>query len=480
MAERHGIYTTEAPFSVPTPVSPMATLPVVFGTAPVNLTALEKPPVNLPVLCKSWTEAVEAFGYSDDWESFTLCEMMYSHFQLYKQSPVVFVNVLDPAKHKTTVAPKEVAVVAGMATIQVEGIIKDSVVVKSTDGATTYQKDKDYTLAFNKSGFLVVSIKPGGAIESATQLNVGYDKLDRTTVTSADIIGGTDPKTGTVTGLELIKQIFPRFQMVPGLLLAPGFSHDPEVAAVMKVKGENLNGHFKSTALVDLPADRPYPDLAAWKKENKYDSHRQIVGYPKLIKSGKVYHFSTQLAGVICQTDKENNGVPYRSPSNKPLQVDGAVLDDGTEVALGPDEAEYLNGQGIVAALNFIGGWRTFGNRTAAFPEVVDSQNAFIPIRRMMDWIQNYVTLTYWQHLDDPSDKRLIETVTDSLNIWFNGLQASGFILGGRVEFHKEDNPDYNLVDGKLKFRIYFAAPSPAQDIEFVVEYDAQYLAAIG
>ncbi|MDT2242268.1 hypothetical protein P7H22_20605 [Paenibacillus larvae] len=41
MAERHGIYTTGV--SVPTPVSPMATLPVVFGTAPVNLTALEKP-----------------------------------------------------------------------------------------------------------------------------------------------------------------------------------------------------------------------------------------------------------------------------------------------------------------------------------------------------------------------------------------------------------------------------------------------------
>ncbi|MDT2242271.1 hypothetical protein P7H22_20620 [Paenibacillus larvae] len=63
------------------------------------------------------------------------------------------------------------------------------------------------------------------------------------------------------------------------------------------------------------------------------------------------------------------------------------------------------------------------------FPEIIDSQNAFIPIRRMMDWIQNYVTLTYWQHLDDPSDKRLIETVTDSLNIWFNGLQASGLLF---------------------------------------------------
>ncbi|MDT2238310.1 hypothetical protein P7H19_21395 [Paenibacillus larvae] len=194
--------------------------------------------MNLPVLCKSWNEAVEALGYSEDWESYTLCEMMYSHFQLYKQSPVVFVNVLDPSKHKTTVAPKEIPVVDDMATIQVEGIIKDSVVVKSTNGDTTYQKDKDYTLAFNKSGFLVVSIKPGGAIENATKLNVGYDKLDA--VTSADIIGGTDPKTGIVTGLELIKQIFPRFQMVPGLLLAPGFSSDPAVAAVMKVKGGKI------------------------------------------------------------------------------------------------------------------------------------------------------------------------------------------------------------------------------------------------
>ncbi|MDT2242270.1 hypothetical protein P7H22_20615 [Paenibacillus larvae] len=59
------------------------------------------------------------------------------------------------------------------------------------------------------SRILVVSIKPGGAIENATKLNVGYDKLDA--VTSADIIGGTDPKTGIVTGAGTYQANLPRF-----------------------------------------------------------------------------------------------------------------------------------------------------------------------------------------------------------------------------------------------------------------------------
>ncbi|WP_217562785.1 phage tail sheath C-terminal domain-containing protein [Paenibacillus sp. GbtcB18] len=480
MTERHGISTSEAESSAITAVSTSATIPVVFGTAPIHLSKLAAAPVNTPILCKSWEDAVDAFGYSEDWESYTLSEYMHSHFRLYKLSSVVLVNVMDPAKHKAAVPLASFTLAAGTTTLPDAGILKDTVTVTSADGATTYVKDKDYTLLFDKAGRLFVTVKPGGTIPSATPtLKIGYDRLDRAAVTSADVIGGTDVMSGKVTGLELIKQVFPRFQQVPGLLLAPGFSHDPVVGAIMTAKAENINGHFKAVALTDLPTDILYTDLAVWKKDHAYTSERQIDAYPKITKAGKVYHFSTHLAGVICKTDAENDGVPYKSPSNKTMQADGAIMDSGQEVPLGPDEGEYLNNQGIMTAINFVGGWKTWGNRTAAFPEKTDPKTAFIAVRRMFDWIQNSVILTYWKYVDDPTNKRLIEAVTDSLNIWMNGLQASGYILGGRVEFSASDNPNVNLMNGKLKFRIFITPPSPAQEIEFVVEYDAQYLAAI-
>ena len=70
---RHGVYVSEIPTSIIPPVEALAGLPVVVGTAPIHL--VKNPKVNEPVLCYSYKEAVEAFGYSDDFESYTLCEL---------------------------------------------------------------------------------------------------------------------------------------------------------------------------------------------------------------------------------------------------------------------------------------------------------------------------------------------------------------------------------------------------------------------
>ena len=100
MAFYHGVKTSEQATSVIAPVQTTAGLPVVFGTAPVHMTDNPTASVNKPIICYSWEEAVEQLGYSDDWNKFTLCEAMYAQFKLYGVAPIVFVNVLDPAKHK--------------------------------------------------------------------------------------------------------------------------------------------------------------------------------------------------------------------------------------------------------------------------------------------------------------------------------------------------------------------------------------------
>ncbi|OAZ43336.1 phage tail sheath family protein [Paenibacillus polymyxa] len=479
MAERHGVFITEQPASVITPVRLNVTLPVVFGTAPINLSTLDAAPVNKPILCESWADAVAAFGYSDNWDDFTLSEFMHFHFKISKQSPVVFINVLDPVKHATSVTAASYTLVNGTLTVAVQGIIKTSVLVTSDDGATTYILGTDYALSFNDAGHLVVSRIASGALASGAKVKVGYSKLDQSKVTSADIIGGMDVDTGIATGLELLDQIFPLFRIVPGLIAAPGFSQNPVVGAIMVVKANSLNGgHFKATPLTDLPSNLVYSEIAKWKKDNAYTDPQQINTYPLATKDGLKYRMSTVVAAATVKSDVENQGIPSTSPSNTAANIDGTTLTD-RDFLLGPQQAQYLNAQGIVTALNFVEGFVVWGNRTGVYPDAKDPQSSFIPVRRMFNWVGNTLTLTYWKYLDDPTNKKMIEAITDSVNVWINGLVAAGYLLGGRVEFNASENPQANLIDGKLKFHVFITPPSPGQDIDFVLEYDASYFASL-
>lgn len=484
MSYKHGVYASEKSSNAPAVVS--ATVPVVFGVAPINLSSLKSAPVNEPVLCRSYADAVNAFGYSDDW-AFTLCEFIYSHFVLFEAAPAILVNVLDPSVHKKSVTDHAATLSNDLSVIKIQGVLLDSVVVKSDDGATTYESGKDYSIGFDGQGNVVLQRITSGTIpENATKLTVAYDQVDPSLVTSQDIIGGVE-SDGKATGLELLNQVFPRFTIVPSMVLAPGYSQDPIVAAVMTAKAGNINNHFKCAALTDIPTDEvtSYTEAPSWKKENNYTYPRQFNGYPKVSFQGKQYHLSTQLAGVMCVTDSENGNVPYVSPSNQSLRADGAVLKDGTEVFLGPDQAAFLNGNGIVTALNFIGGWKAWGNRTGVYPGQedptgvvipVEPKDSFIPLRRMMDWIANNIILTYWKNIDGPITRRLIEAINDSLNLWFNGLTSQGYLLGGRVEFNASENNEEDLMDGIVRFHVYATSPSPGREIDFIIEYDANYL----
>ena len=479
MAYKHGVYISEVATSIVPPVDTETGLPVVFGTAPMHL-ATDPAAVNTPILCYTYAEAVAAFGYHDDWKKYTLCEFVKSHFALFAMAPVVLVNVLDPATHKTAVTNQSVTLTPGAGTIADDGVMLSTLVLKLTAEGQPLVKGVDYTAAFNDDNQVAITrvLTSTTLLANTASVVATFNKLDPTAVVSDDIVGGVDVTTGAYEGLELVNKIFPLFRLVPGMILAPGWSTDPEVAAVMVAKAGNINEHFRCIALTDVPTAivKKYTDVAAWKETNNYVSPRQVVCWPKVKLGSDIYHLSTQLAGLICQTDAANDDVPYVSPSNKSLQSNGAVLADGSVVLLGPDQAAYLNGQGIVTALNFIGGWKAWGNRTGAYPSVSDPKDAFLPIRRMFDWIGNTLVQTFWQKVDFPVNRRLIETVVDSANIWLNGLTARQFILGGRVEFNSSENPTTDLMDGIVKFHVYVTPPGPARELDFILEYDTAYL----
>jgi phage tail sheath protein FI len=480
LAFRHGVYKSEVPTSLIPPARTEAGLPVIVGTAPIHLgsdpEALQN--VNKPQLVSNYDEAVALFGFSRNWEKYTLCEVIYSQFALFAVSPCVLINVLDPAVHKTAVTATSYPVTDKQVNLG-QDVLVNSVTFKTSPTAGI-----DYSIGYDKDGNAIVSLLAGGSLANVSSLSVnGFTRLNPANVDEYDIIGGINITTGDYEGLELVNSVFPKFRLVPGLLASPKWSQKPAVAAVMRSKMDNINGHFTGISVVDIPSDAAgadrYTETPEWKNRNNYMAERQIVCWPKVKLGDDVFHLSTQLVGLMNKTDAGNDDVPYESPSNKMLQMNACVNAQGKEVTLGIEQANYLNGQGIATALNWIGGWRAWGNRTGAYPVITDPKDAFIPIRRMFDWIGNEFILTLWQKLDKPMTKRLIRTVVNSYNVRLNGLAARECILGGRIEFLEAENPITDLMDGILRFHLSLTPPSPAEQIVAILEYDPVYLATL-
>lgn len=485
----HGVQVQEQPSGVKPPVRISAGLPVYVGTAPINAGDLTF--VNKPGVFYTLAEFEAKCGpLSDDFDSWTLHEAAKAHFSVYGVAPIVCINVLDPedTDHVASVVGQSHQLVDGEVQIQVYGgpdepmlgVIKSSVVVKNQAGNTTYVLGTHYTLDFDEDGYLVVSIVDGGGISASAILMLDFDYLDPSGVVAADVIGGYSG--GVYTGLEVVKQVYPRLRLVPGFLCAPKWSQTPTVAARMQVLARALPGGLKCTPLPDLSTDSgdiaSYADAPAWKSDNGYNV-AGFTGWPLQKNGDDVYHASTVMACRANLTDSENGGTPHVSPSNKAVTGTSAVLDDGTEVLLDTEQANALNAQGIYTFVNGFNGWKLWGNRTAVYPANTDVKDAFIPIRRMFDWIGNTIILTTDANVDAPINRRLVDLVRGTIQSFLNGLIATGALVDGVIEFRASENSTTDLADGKIKWHVTLTPPSPAEEMTFVLEYDATALESL-
>lgn len=167
----------------------------------------------------------------------------------------------------------------------------------------------------------------------------------------------------------------------------------------------------------------------------------------------------------------KNNDVPCKSPSNELLNIDAAVLADGTEILLDTAQAELVNSYGIVTAIND-NGWRSWGNVTAAYPGVTTVKDKWINCRRMMSWYRNHIILTYKSKVDDNANPVLIQAITDSENQYLNSLTPDK-IAGGTISYDAENT---SLTDGEVAFKTDIAFWGPAQHITDEIRFDPSIL----
>ena len=240
MADFHGIKVLEQETSLVAPITATSGIQVVIGTAPVNLAANPDGVTNTPVLVNSWAEAVNKLGYSSEKDDnghflYTLCASMYASFKVLNVAPIIYINVLDPKKHKMPFGPVTVPVEDMEALVRETGILLDKVTITCVqrrteytpvspvagddpsargwyvlvDGAylpatdtavqegTTYyeateteetvtlENGVDYSLSFDDNGYLAVTVYS----TEISSISVSGTQIDPTAVTESDIIG---------------------------------------------------------------------------------------------------------------------------------------------------------------------------------------------------------------------------------------------------------------------------------------------------
>jgi len=482
MAYFHGVRITESPTPLQVPAEVESAMPVVVGVSPVH--RLEDPlkAVNNPALIFNYSEGVAEMGYMSPryWKKFPLSSALYSQTRLHLISPLVMINVWNPLKDAVAIAEPNLAVINNIATIDDPmAMISTVKVLNSTVGQPNYERNKDYILYYDDDKLLIAIVEGGAISEETLSLSVTYKQATVANITKEDIIGGIDGNTNKRSGFELIDDVFPVIKKIPSFLLAPGWSHIPEVASIMIGKAAHLEGEFTCLALIDMPTTGEfanYKKIPKYKTDNAIVNPYAIANWPCVAIGEQVYYPSVRLAGMFGEVDKANSGIPFEQASNKNLSMTNLCDEDGNLIPmLSVTQASYLNGEGINTFIN-MDGWRAFGVNTTAFPGNTDIKDFEISVRRMFIFIQNVVNRTMWQNVDKPVRRLLIDTILLTGNSYLNTLQSRQAIIAGRVEFQRSDNSNQSIISGKLLFKVYLTPSNAARELEFNFSYDPEGL----
>ena len=479
MAISHGFNKTEAATSVSAPVSVNSGLQVIVGTAPVNLLDDPAAAVNTPLLANTFKEAAAAVGYSDDFAKYTLCDAISASFQVMGVAPVVLINVLDPAKHTTEMKTKSVQVNDGVAEIEETGILLGTLVVKKEN--TALVANEDYTASFNDDGTVNIAIVTGGKGDGATTLTVTGSILDPTKVTAADIVGGVSTSTGAETGLEVVRQVFPKLGMVPGIILAPRFSKDPLVCAAMQAKCRKINGVFDAVCYIDIDSSatgaKKYTDVAGQKVKQGATSREAYALwlYGKI--GTAIYSGSALAAAATVYNDSLYNDCPNASPSNVSVPISAACLEDGTEVLMDQEQGNVLNEQGVATFIRS-GDFVVWGNETCCYPKNTDPKDAFLCVRRFFNHTWTQFVLSNQSKLDKPMNKKRLQSIIDSENMKGSVYVSTEVCASYSMKADPDRNTTAELVAGHYSFYQYCTPFPPFKQINNTMEYEAGALAS--
>lgn len=148
------------------------------------------------------------------------------------------------------------------------------------------------------------------------------------------------------------------------------------------------------------------------------------------------------------------DGIPMPPMSNIAVSATAICTEDGEEIYLDLDQANYVNSVGIVTFLNF-NGFRLWGNNTVAYPSNTDPKDRYISARRFMSYDDNNFILTNFGNVDMRANPRLREAVIEQQNTIGASYVSSQICARYEMAYLESENTEQTLADGKLYFHKY-------------------------
>lgn len=453
---------------------------VYIGTAPVHQVEGGAKNVNKPILVSNIAEARKVLGYCDDFASYTLCEAMHVHFNLNGVGPLIFINVLDPARHVAAEpGSKSLTPENGRVTIvAAESIILDSVTVKA--GSVTKVKGKDYTISYNvDKKCIVISERKKGSLGTSA-LTISYKQIDPAVVTIDDVIGASDGY-GLNTGIFAIQNVYQSTGYIPSFLLAPGFSSVPAVHGALVQNSVKINGHWDAYMLVDLPiidGEEPVTLATAetWKNAHGYKKENETVYFPMASGTdGNKYHLSTLAAANLQTLLLEQDGIPYRTASNTECSlIDNLYLGKSTADRVYDDTLinNVLNRNGIASAAYVGGHWVIWGAHSADYSQdSADSINVAETNRMMLYYISNDFQHRRTNDVDKPLTANDVQSIVAEEQARLDALLKIGALIRGEVSLNAEPDAMSDIVNGDFSITFNVTTTPLAKSLTATVNW---------
>lgn len=400
------------------------------------------------------------------------------------------VETIEITKGARTIQTVKTAVVGIVGTAPIDEVDAEfktintpTLILNETEAVKYFGKQKN---GFTIPQALQAIFDQGAGI--AIVINV-FDPSKHETVSDvrvADIIGSVDATTGKRTGMKAFEECYSLFGYYPKTIIAPVYCEEATVVTELNT----ICNKIRAMGIVDAPVGATVQDVITGRGPQgtinfNTSSERIILCYPHLkvydaeSDSIKLQPYSQRLAGVIAAKDVDRGY--HWSPSNTEIQGIVGTERQLTSMINDPtSEVNTLNEAGIVTVFNSYGsGFRTWGNRSAAYPSTTHPTN-FINVRRTADILHESVEYSMLQFIDYPIDDGLIDSICETVNQFIRSLIGRGALIDGKCSYNEDKNSATEIANGHLLFDIEFMPPTPAERITFESYIDIELLKSLG
>lgn len=310
-------------------------------------------------------------------------------------------------------------------------------------------------------------------LEEDGKMTVDEDGNWATNIYGEEFAAAVDYSGDIISSLNLLLEVEDNIGIKPNLIIVPGYSQLPHVAAKMVAVAQKLNGF----AIIDQAGDSVQSVVSLKSTSSPY----AILGFPEILRyndneqENQVLGLSVAIATAKAITDSTLGY--WISPSN--LELAGIL---GTKIPIRSSltdetaDTNLLNGGGIVTVLRRAGsGYRVWGNWTAGYP-IFKTADVMIAPRAVKMMIREVLIDAALSYLDRNNITKLtVEMIQNDVNAFLRSLIGAGAINSGECKWDAEKNPSSEISQGKLLYTISVTYGPSLDKLTFDEVVDTNY-----